>query len=1014
MKQNSVIVHALSVCGLFLASGICNTLTVQLIYDNVHFDPKTMFTNLCIFVGYLMLRFIPSNLSGEPTTSHNHRKWKPASSVPRSRYFALAVFDCIASLCTTIGQIAIGSGIIFGALLSKFVLKKHLSTGKWLSILTIVVGLCICVYKPSHPSTTTIDTPTDQYSNLRSFVGVLFVLFAAFVFSASNIFSEYVIKEYEVSPFQFASRYGYYSVMCVLTYIGTATFYNRKEWVIEPILESQSSGFYIFVLFAILSLGSVFRSSSVFTLLSTYGTVTVGVLYAIQSIVVFGTSAIFLCDPLDPIRKVQCITTPKLLGSIIVIIGGLWYTMAAVTSSSSSSSTSTTSSPPSSSSPILNSKPTDSNDRKIVSYTTTTILVVCVFIIIQSSYLTLVLANTDEPCKIGKIQNTISKLYQLIEDSQIKESTSFNLTKDKLTWQELKGLFPSDIHHNICGNPNKTQARRSIKISDPNMFSEKLGSIKISNDVLESGTEAILYFRDQNRLNGSGVYTFWPQIYEPNTKTYFSLPVNLGQLTMATNGSLEKVFETVAKMTVPSIPFSDDVTIITETPSQGGSDMAIPADTDDTSVNIALGYLLSTVQHSHPKVHQTWQSANPNISNVIASYVHYSYVPFSKSPDTNTIDPRTYYMMHEFLQSLTTANDTDKQQSFILPTTWMMTLADQRKTSPYFHISFNMNNIDLSVALNALFGIASATRQYIVENNNNSCPPFFTQDIANICTSIADIVSWSIKSGRAFNRADIALVYYPSIYDYGWFASRIVSLLEEFEHPLYPSALEYAHDILLDALQQDVTDRLYHHVKLEIVEKKMYYFWDGFLGSQDTGASGNPLHNGDDRFMTTSIAVLTLIDTWTTTRSTSTSPQLTYHWRPNTPSTVKSLVKSAVEYISDRVLIDKEYTFNAFFSGSHKGSSSNFYSYPVNTCQYLNGTQCNPHIHNRPLSTIQGVSGVVDKDIYQEMVYHQTWDNTTTPTSWAGTYPDTFLFWSSTPLTYSFCLHALSKALNIN
>ncbi len=39
----------------------------------------------------------------------------------------------------------------------------------------------------------------------------------------------------------------------------------------------------------------------------------------------------------------------------------------------------------------------------------------------------------------------------------------------------------------------------------------------------------------------------------------------------------------------------------------------IPADLDDTSVNLALGGLLSQLQSKFPSLYQKWESANPDI-----------------------------------------------------------------------------------------------------------------------------------------------------------------------------------------------------------------------------------------------------------------------------------------------------------------------------------------------------------------------------------------------------------------
>eukprot|EP01133_Synstelium_polycarpum_P012640 gene12640-14848_t len=150
-----------------------------------------------------------------------------------------------------------------------------------------------------------------------------FVMLAVF-----DAVAKYVFTSYEVSPFAFAATYGYYSVVVCLVYMITVTMANLQEWVVAPLaLASHNNIVAVIFLFSVLIVTSVIRSSAVFTVISTYGTVTMGVLYALQSIVVFFSSALFLCDPNHPTKAAQCITTPKLFGSALVIAGSFIYSV---------------------------------------------------------------------------------------------------------------------------------------------------------------------------------------------------------------------------------------------------------------------------------------------------------------------------------------------------------------------------------------------------------------------------------------------------------------------------------------------------------------------------------------------------------------------------------------------------------------------------------------------------------------------------------------------------------------
>ncbi|KYQ93759.1 hypothetical protein DLAC_05149 [Tieghemostelium lacteum] len=340
---------------LFLGSGVLNTLIVQLIFNNISFNTKSMFTNLVIFSGYAFLRYIKE----KPAISNTVSALKKKTRIPPMKFIVLSIFDCIASLLTTIGQIAVGSGlfqvlfsskILFSALLSRFYLGNPLSMKKWFSILFIFFGLCISVINPelfkknleSENQSDDIGSGTPGSGNLNYYFlfGVGSVLTAAFIFSSSHIYSEKMLREYDVGPFSFASSYGTYSVAICLSYIFTVTLYNYKEWVWEPIhISTNEQITMVLLLISVLIFTSFARASSVFKVLSKHGSVSLGVLYALQSIIVFTTSALYLCDPDHPLKRNQCFTTPKTIGSMIVILGSLYYTILNSNHNSSNQST---------------------------------------------------------------------------------------------------------------------------------------------------------------------------------------------------------------------------------------------------------------------------------------------------------------------------------------------------------------------------------------------------------------------------------------------------------------------------------------------------------------------------------------------------------------------------------------------------------------------------------------------------------------------------------------------------
>jgi hypothetical protein len=103
--------------------------------------------------------------------------------------------------------------------------------------------------------------------------------------------------------------------------------------------------------------------------------------------------------------------------------------------------------------------------------------------------------------------------------------------------------------------------------------------------------------------------------------------------------------------------------------------LGIPADFDDSSVNLALGALL---KETFPDLYQRWESFNSNFGFLSQAYVNYSYQPFvndSKGDTiTNIIDPRSYFWMRKWLP---------RQQSLSphlrLLTTWVQSLAQNKQ-----------------------------------------------------------------------------------------------------------------------------------------------------------------------------------------------------------------------------------------------------------------------------------------------------------------------------------------------
>ena len=81
-------------------------------------------------------------------------------------------------------------------------------------------------------------------------------------------------------------------------------------------------------------------------------------------------------------------------------------------------------------------------------------------------------------------------------------------------------------------------------------------------------------------------------------------------------------------------------------------------------------------------------------------------------------------------------------------------------------------------------------------------------------------------------RPDLALLYYPSVFNFYWFTSRILNLLDSADQ--LPPVLTRCQDMLSQVLRHDMTDQI---VKMATFEDNLVYF-DEFLGDDDKDILG--------------------------------------------------------------------------------------------------------------------------------------------------------------------------------
>ena len=590
-------------------------------------------------------------------------------------------------------------------------------------------------------------------------------------------------------------------------------------------------------------------------------------------------------------------------------------------------------------------------------------------------------------------------------------------------WAEKLGLFRSDIRINFVGNELQSELRNSdlTGIFDNDMFSsgwiltalcESLiygaDAEKFDEKRLELAIIAIEDYHNRNEAKEGAnipIMNFWPQAYNSTYDIWQSQPINIRDLILNIENlpwnELEKLLhilnlDKLDKYIQDLFNFFDGYL---------GAFM-IPPDFDDTYLNIGLGGTLFKLQDAYPTGYSLWNknSQNQNVKVLIDHTLKYAYKPFDANTNSNMIDPRTYFFARPFILEAQA-----KKQTLSLITTWVQNIDEQRILyKEGVAMPFNMNNVDVTVCANSIYGITSAT---LYDINGFQQEFLNSLDFQTLYLNTTKFITWAIDTNYT-SRPDLAQVYYPSTYNFLWFTSRTLFLLEnELDNVVdakLKEILKEAKGYLTTTFENTVTQFLFKNARYENGNQAYY---DDFLGLNDTNVFGKQSPTGEDRIFSTAQAINILIATWTYQNSTNKKLM----WKSNVSENVKDLLKSAVNWLQLNALNSKLKPLNAFFSGSVKNSATLPYWYPSNFVQDLNGTFVDPSQVNNFDTLIAGVSGVIDEDKYQEMLKEQHF-GVNTPIDFEGyNLKDNFFpFWASQPYTYAVSLLALAQFNNLN
>lgn len=412
--------------------------------------------------------------------------------------------------------------------------------------------------------------------------------------------------------------------------------------------------------------------------------------------------------------------------------------------------------------------------------------------------------------------------------------------------------------------------------------------------------------------------------------------------------------------------------------------LTIPADFDDASLFLSIGLHIAERAEIYPL--SSSLGLHTDVGNFVALLLRHAYRPFSSDLAQSTIDTRTYFWLRHFLRDVASqASEDGREPSLILSTTWMQTLDEARRATvekgPH-RIPKCMNNVDLSVCANVLHALTVAL-------STQGSPEWLSPEVEQLYADTARLVAWAIESGAVSDRPDLALVYYPDVETFYWFAARALGRMRAavkrgVRRQIVDSALQG-----VERAMRTATRKL---VESSSTDDEGRVYWDGVLG------------NAEDRVYATAAAVNCLCETWTT-RSNG-----RLHLAPDTPADVRKTMRLACEFLVRHSTSGAYPLRNAFFTGSIKSEWTFMWRYPANTVLNMDGRKLDPGGMSlgdiRCASTTLGMTGLIPEEEYQGLLAQRQFG--LSPGVERHPFSE-FCHWSDPNVIRSMCLLALTK-----
>ena len=529
---------------------------------------------------------------------------------------------------------------------------------------------------------------------------------------------------------------------------------------------------------------------------------------------------------------------------------------------------------------------------------------------------------------------------------------------------------------------------------------------------LELAMNAIGSFTDKNEREAAArsiVRTFWSQSYNATSGYWKQTPDNIAHVAdMIASLPIDKIADVLSRLGLAKLAAMLKELAIFGTVSAA---FIIPPDCDDTYLNLGLGATLGQLGDEYASVSAAWQANNSDVARLAELTTRYAYRPFDADTNRSLIDPRTYFWARGFVEQAQAANE-----SLALITTWMQSVDEQRVLKDDgVSMPFNLNNVDVTVCANVIYGITAAT---LFNTSAFADTLDASGDLQQVYVNSSRFIGWSIANNYSA-RPDLAQVYYPSMYNFLWYASRSLFLIENEQRRRANGSEQIAPAVL--AVKAYFEEAFEVHATAFLFAKRVtdaatgrFYFRD-FLGLNDS-VFGQPEQNEDDALFSTAQAVNVLINTWTTQNPA--TRQL--EWKSAASDEVKALVASSVAWLTDNIVASRPLKYrplNAFFSGSVKTQGTLPFFLPANFAQFLNGTML-VDVDNAPFDElagiVRGVTGAVDPLEYERLIKKKHFGGDTI-VDFDGYNADSgpFTFWSSEPYTYAVAMLAISQFNNL-